>query len=94
MRWKERIGQNWLRVKGELQMLECLDSTANMHVSSGDDTFVLAILDPEGVLVRGEKASLDFPCGTQANQPIVAEYEKSEESGAGVAGVVRAIRFE
>jgi tetratricopeptide (TPR) repeat protein len=91
--WEEKLGEDWLRLEGQFQTLECIGSTANMHLRSGDKTFVLAILNPGDIIVRGQKVTLDFQCGPQGDEPIAVEYEKSEEAGAGVEGVVRAITF-
>ena len=92
--WKEEFNPNWLRAEGTLEVFECLGQTANMHIQTADKRLVLAIIDPDNVIVRGAKASLDFQCGAQGSEPIVVEYEPSQEAGSRVAGVVRAIEYQ
>lgn len=91
--WRKEAGVDWLRVEGVLETLECAGSTANMHVRSGSDKLVFAILDPTAVVVRDGK-TLEFRCGAQGDRPIAVEFEKSDETGPGVAGVVRALEFK
>lgn len=92
--WKEEFNPNWLRAEGTLEIFECLGQTANMHIQTADKRLVLAIIDPDNVIVRGAKASLDFQCGAQGSEPIVVEYEATQDAGSGVAGVVRALEYQ
>ena len=93
-RMREVKGPDWIQVQGNFKTLECLGSTANMHLQTGDKTLVLAITDPGTVVVRGEKTTLDFRCGAQGDPPIVVEYEEGDTGDPAVAGIVRAITFE
>lgn len=91
--WRQEAGVDWLRIEGVLETLECAGSTANMHVRSGGEILVFSILDPSAVVVRDGK-TLEFRCGAQGDRPIAVEFEKNEEAGPDVAGVVRALEFK
>jgi tetratricopeptide (TPR) repeat protein len=92
--WPEEGHPNRLRVEGTLETIECLGQTANLHIQTAGKLVVLAIVDPESVMVRGERTSLDFQCGAQGSEAIAVEYEASEDTDGRVAGVVRAIEYQ
>ncbi len=92
--WERRSGPDWLRAEGTFEELECQGETANMHVRTEEKRLVLAILNPDRVVVRGTKTSLDLRCGAQGSQPILVEYEASQGAGAGAVGIVRAIQYQ
>jgi hypothetical protein len=92
--WEQRVGPNWLRAQGTFEKLECLGGTANMHIKTEDKLVILAILDPGSVMVRGERTTLDFRCGSQGSQPIIVDYEATQEAGAGAVGIVRAFQYQ
>ncbi len=82
-------------VAGTFTQLDCLGSTARLHVVSENEAMALAILDPTNIVVEGPKAGpVDLNCGPQRGKSIVVQYEAGEDTELGTRGVVKSIVFK
>ena len=82
-------------VTGTFTQLDCLGSTARLHVVSENEAMALAILDPTNIVVEGPKAGpVDLNCGPQRGKSIVVQYEAGEDAELGTRGVVKSIVFK
>ncbi|MGH9675127.1 MAG: tetratricopeptide repeat protein, partial [Bryobacteraceae bacterium] len=79
--WRNRRGDS--KVEGTLEHVDCLGRAARLRVRSGPRTFVLAVEQPDKVVLSGAGAgSFEFACGPQNPRPVIVEYVAAKATGA------------
>lgn len=82
------------RVEGMLTQVDCLGSSARLHVVSGSGKVFLLVRDPGSVLLRGTgSVSSEFICGPAMARPVAVEYRARPHPTYGTRGEVTAIEF-
>jgi len=83
-----------LSVDGKLHQIDCLGKVARLRVRAGQKEVVLAITEPETVVLKNAPTgTLDLTCGAQKDNHLTIEYESRPDAKLGTIGVVRSIEY-
>jgi tetratricopeptide (TPR) repeat protein len=89
-----RTAPHRVEVQGSFSRLDCLGERARLHLLVEGEPLALAILDASAVRVSGpDTGQVDLSCGEQEPRPVTVEYQPSEDTDFGTAGIVKAIQF-
>ena len=82
------------RVEGMAQKLDCTGASARLHVLVGQKTMVFEIRDPNQVVIKHSgEVHHDFTCGPQKPFHVAIEYAPSSDAKTATAGVIRSMEF-
>jgi Flp pilus assembly protein TadD len=83
-----------IRIEGILTQVDCLGSSARLHLLSGNGQVFLLVKDPGSVYLKNAAAvSMDFACGEIRPRAVAVEYKAGRSVSYGTAGEVTAIEF-
>ena len=89
-----RTAPHRVEVQGSFSRLDCLGERARLHLLVEGEPLALAILDASAVRVSGpDTGQVDLSCGEQEPRPVTVEYQPSEDTDFGTAGIVKTIQF-
>ncbi|HLJ15379.1 MAG TPA: hypothetical protein VKV15_12840 [Bryobacteraceae bacterium] len=84
--WQNRVGD--ARVEGILVAVDCIDTTARLHVHTVTREVALLVKDPKRVVLKNASSpSMQITCGPQAGRHVAIDY-------IAATGEVTAIEFQ
>jgi len=91
--WQNAKGDR--SVQGSLVKIDCLDSSARLHVRADDEIIALWVADPGKVVLKNlSERTFEFSCGEIDPLQVVIEYVNLPGTARKTAGEVTSIEFQ